>query len=114
MCVLLTERGFGMSSITRRSFTAQQKLQVVLESLQRDTTIEAVCRKYAITRSVVNRWRDEFFKQAETLFADKRNPAARASSQGYEPGQSPEELKRIIEEREWLEKHIEKKGDKNE
>ncbi len=47
---------------------------------------------------MVNRWRDEFFKQAETLFADKRNPAARASSQGYEPGQSPEELKRIIGE----------------
>jgi transposase-like protein len=87
-----------MSAITRRSFTAQQKLQVVLESLQRDTTIEAVCRKYAITRSLVNRWRDDFFKQAETLFADKRSPSARATSQGYEPGQSPEELKRIIGE----------------
>lgn len=87
-----------MSAITRRTFTAQQKLQVVLESLQRDTTIEAVCRKHAITRSMVNRWRDEFFKQAETLFADKRSPSARSVSQGYEPGQSPEELKRIIGE----------------
>lgn len=87
-----------MSTIRRRSFTAQQKLQVVLESLQRDTTIEAVCRKYGISRSVVNRWRDEFFKKATELFADKRSPSARAQSQGYEPGQSPEELKHIIGE----------------
>ena len=47
-----------MSSIDRRSFTAKQKLQVVLESLQRDTTIEAVCRKHGISRSAVNKWRD--------------------------------------------------------
>ncbi len=87
-----------MSSTSRRTFTAQQKLQVVLESLQRDTTIEAVCRKNAITRSVVNRWRDEFFKKATELFADKRSASARAISQGFEPGQSPEELKRIIGE----------------
>jgi transposase len=87
-----------MSEATRRTFTAQQKLQVVLESLQRDTTIEAVCRKYGVSRSMVNRWRDEFSKRAEELFVDKRSPKARAQSQGYEPGQSPEELKRIIGE----------------
>jgi transposase len=82
----------------RRSFTAKEKLQVVLESFQRDTTIEAVCRKHSLSRSMVNRWRDEFVAKAEAIFADKRSLKERSRSQGFEPGQSPEELKRIIGE----------------
>lgn len=87
-----------MSNIVRRSFTAKEKLNVVLESFQRDTTIEAVCRKHGIVRSVVNRWREEFVSRAEQIFTDKRSLKERARAEGYEPGQSPEELKRIIGE----------------
>ena len=83
---------------THRQFTPKEKLQVVLESYQRDTTIEAVCRKYNIVRSVVNRWREEFRQGAENVFVDKRNPKQKAKAQGYEPGQSPEDLKKIIGE----------------
>lgn len=87
-----------MSSITRQTYTAKQKLQVVLESLQRDTTIEAVCRKYGLSRSAIYRWRDEFLKRAEEIFTDKRSPGERVKAAGYDPGQSPEELKKIIGE----------------
>ena len=82
----------------RRTFTAREKLNVVLESLQRDTTIEAVRRKYGISRSAINRWRDEFKQQAELIFADKRDLKTRAKAKGYDPGESPEELKRIVGE----------------
>ena len=82
----------------RRTYTAREKLQVVLESLQRDTTIEAVRRKYGLSNSVIQRWRSEFFKRAEDVFADKRSPKLRALASGYEPGQSPDELKKIIGE----------------
>lgn len=87
-----------MSKGIRRSFTAKEKLNVVLESFQRDTTIEAVCRKYGLVRSVVNRWREEFVSRAEHIFTDKRSLKQRAEARGFEPGQSPEELKRIIGE----------------
>jgi transposase len=30
------------------------------------------------------------------LFGDKRNPKAKAQAQGYSPGESPDDLKRII------------------
>ncbi|GIW59656.1 MAG: hypothetical protein KatS3mg087_0722 [Patescibacteria group bacterium] len=86
------------TTIKRRNFTPKEKLQVALESYQRDTTIKAICRKYNIVRSVVNRWREEFQQGAENAFIDKRNPAQKAKSQGYEPGQSPEDLKKIIGE----------------
>jgi len=87
-----------MQAIVRRTFAAKEKLNVVLESFQRDTTIEAVSRKYGIVRSVINHWREEFISHAEQIFTDKRSRKERAVSQGYEPGQSPEELKRIIGE----------------
>lgn len=66
----------------------------MLESLQRDTTIETVRRKYGLSNSVIQRWRSEFFKLAEAVFADNRSPKQRALASGYEPGQSPDELKK--------------------
>lgn len=71
---------------------------MVLESLQRETTIEAVRRKYGLSSSVIQRWRSEFLAKAEALFSDKRSLGARSAAGGYEPGQSPEELKKIIGE----------------
>jgi transposase len=80
----------------RRHFTPEFKLKVVLESMQRDTTIEEVRRKYNLNWSVINRWRKEFQANAHEIFADKRHPGVKAKAQGYAPGQSPDELKRII------------------
>lgn len=82
----------------RRQFTPEFKLQVVLESFQRDTSMEAVCRKYGIVHSVVVRWRGEFKQRAAEVFADKRTPTGRQKAYGYLPGQAPDELKRIIGE----------------
>ena len=86
----------------RKTYTPEQKLKIVLESSQRDTTIDAVRIKYGVTGSVLHRWRDEFKKAqgsvAESAFGDKRSPRSKALRSGYEPGQSPDELKKIIGE----------------
>jgi len=83
-------------SRSRREFTPEFKLKAVLESMQRDTTIEEVRRKYDLSWSVLNRWRKEFRDSASQVFVDKRNPGDKAKSRGYPPGQSPDELKRVI------------------
>lgn len=63
--------------------TPEQKLKIVLESMQRDTTVEAVRIKYGVAASALHRWREEFKKAqatlAETAFGDKRNPRAKPS-----------------------------------
>lgn len=86
----------------RKSYTPEQKLKIVLESLQRDTTIESVRIKYGVATSALHRWREEFKKAqadiATSAFGDKRNPKSRAIRAGYEPGQSPDDLKKIIGE----------------
>jgi transposase len=87
-----------MDTKQRRQFTPEQKLQVVLESLQHNTTLEAVSRKYNIVTSMIMRWRKEFRQKAAVVFSDKRNPKGKAVANGYKPGESPDELKRIIGE----------------
>ena len=82
----------------RKSYTPEYKLKVVLESMQRDTTQEEVCKKFGIASSMLHRWRKEFQANAADVFQDNRDPKQKARAQGYEPGQSPDDLKKIIGE----------------
>ncbi len=70
----------------------------MLESYQRDSTIEAVRKKFGVSNSMIHRWRQEFQINLALLFADKRNPKKKAQVQGYQSGESPDELKKIIGE----------------
>jgi transposase len=69
---------------------------VVLESLQRDTTQEAVCKFYGISSSMLHRWKKDFQQHAPNVFLDQRDPKQKAQAQGYAPGESPDDLKKII------------------
>jgi transposase len=82
----------------RKQYTSEFKLKVVLESLQRDTTLEEVRTKFGVTNSMIHRWRQEFQAKAADIFVDKRNPKQKAQAQGYAPGESPADLKRLIGE----------------
>ena len=82
----------------RKSYTPEYKLKVVLESMQRDTTQEEVCKKFGVSSSMLHRPRQEFQTNAASIFHDKRDPKQKAQSQGYEPGESPDDLKQIIGE----------------
>ena len=82
----------------RNQYTPAFKLKVVLESLQRDTTLEEVRKKFGVSTSLIHRWRQEFQAKAADLFVDKRNPMHKAQAQGYAPGESPDDLKKIIGE----------------
>lgn len=80
----------------RNTYTAEFTCKVVMESFQRDTTIEEVCRKFSVPSSLVSRWRQELQQHGPEVFADKRNPKTRGQAQGYAPGESPDELKKLI------------------
>lgn len=82
----------------KKTSTADFKFKSVMESFQRDTTLEATCQKFGVSRSQLTRWRQEFQENGAGLFADKQNPAQKAVSQGYKPGESPDDLKKIIGE----------------
>lgn len=87
-----------MTGNTRKHYSAEFKAKVVLESLQRDTTIEEVRKKYGVSNSMIHRWREEFTHNLPLLFGDMRNPKQKAQAQGYPPYESPDDLKKIIGE----------------
>jgi transposase len=78
----------------RKQYTSEFKFKAVMESFQRDTTIEAVCRKFDVPSSVMSRWRQEFQQHGPAAFEGKRREQERHN----DPAESPEELKKIIGE----------------
>lgn len=69
----------------RRNFSAQFKLETVLDGLRREKMVAQICRERDITESLYYKWRDAFFERATDIFADQRGP------------QRDEQAKRIAE-----------------
>jgi transposase len=82
----------------RKLYTPQFKFKVVLESLQRDTTLEEICCKFGVSSSMISRWRQAVQQNGPGLFADQRDPMKRRKALGYDPGESPDDLKKLIGE----------------
>ena len=76
---------------SKRIHTPEFKMQVVLESFQRNTTIEEICRRYDLAQSVVHKWRKTFRDKGASIFI-----GANERKRKWPTGQSPDELKRII------------------
>lgn len=76
-------------------YSPEFKVKVVLESLQRDTTLEAVKRKFGISSQTLHSWRDEFKQNAPQVFTLAIKKRKKSDTP---PEQSPRELKQIIGE----------------
>ena len=57
----------------RRRWTADQKLKIVLETLQSDQKLAEICRRESISPTQVYHWRKQLLASAEAVFA--RQPA---------------------------------------
>ena len=47
---------------TRRKFTAEEKIKIVLEGMRGEDTIASICRKYAIHQNNYFKWSKEFIE----------------------------------------------------
>ena len=47
---------------TRRIFTAEQKILIVMEALRAETSVAELCRKYSISQSQFYKWNKEFLE----------------------------------------------------
>ena len=59
----------------RRRYSAQFKLETVLEGIRGEKSIAQICRERGIKDSLYYKWRDQFTSQALSIFEDRRNPA---------------------------------------
>jgi len=71
-----TEGRVGLSEQRKyRSWTAQQKLEIVLAGLRGERTVKEVCREHAISETLYYGWRDQLLVAGRERFAgkDERN-----------------------------------------
>lgn len=47
---------------TRRVFTSEQKIQIVMEALRAEMSVAELCRKYSIQESQFYKWNKEFLE----------------------------------------------------
>lgn len=76
--------------MAKSKYDGKFKLQVVLETLNPNTTVESVKRKYGLSNNAISSWRQKFFRNAHKAFE--------IGAKQEDPAQSPEELKKIIGE----------------
>ena len=62
----------------RRVYSAQFKLETVLEGVRGEKSIAQICRERGIKDSLYYKWRDQFMSQALQIFDDKRRPTVSA------------------------------------
>jgi len=65
--------------ITRRKFTAEEKIRIILEGLRRDTPIRDLCRREGIRPSTYYAWLKDFMEAGkDRLTRDMARDATRA------------------------------------
>lgn len=76
----------------RRTFSAEFKLDTVIEGLRGEKSIAQICRERDITDSLYYKWREMFYERALEIFTDGRQ----AAEQAHDLEERMAELERIM------------------
>jgi acyl-CoA synthetase (AMP-forming)/AMP-acid ligase II len=94
----VNQKGTREMTTTRKQYDPAFTFNVVMESFQRETTLEEVSRKCEVSSCMLSRWRQAFQQRGAEIFPDQRDPKSRSKAQGDEPGASPDDRKKRIGE----------------
>ena len=83
--------------ITRRKFTAEEKIRIVLEGFRRDTPIRDLCRREGIRSSTYHAWLKDFMEAGkERLTREMTRDATKGEVQGLKRDNT--RLKQLVAE----------------
>ena len=83
--------------VTRRKFTPEEKIRVVLEGFRRETRVSDLCRREGINPNVYYSWLKDFMEAGKSrLAAETVRDATQAEVQGLK--QQNERLKQLVAE----------------
>jgi len=82
---------------TRRKFTAEEKIRIVLEGLKGEASISEVCRREGIVSNLYYRWSKDFLEAGKKRL---QGDTTREASSGEVVGlrQENEQLKQLVAE----------------
>ena len=82
---------------TRRKYSAEEKIRIVLEGLRGEDSIAALCRREGIAQSLYYKWSKEFLEAGKArLVGDTRRQAN--SQEVGDLRQENEQLKQLVAE----------------
>jgi transposase len=82
---------------TRRKYTAEEKIRIVLEGLRGDLTIAELCRREGISQNLYYRWSKDFLEAGKSrLVGDTKREAN--SKQVKTLRQENDQLKQLVAE----------------
>lgn len=55
----------------KKNYSNSFKFKVVLEVIKGDSTIAQIMSKYQISKSVIHKWKKQFFESGATIFSSK-------------------------------------------
>ncbi len=82
---------------TRKKYTAEEKIRIVLEGLRGETTITELCRREGINSNLYYRWSKEFLEAGKQRLAGNTNREA-DSGEVKELKSENEQLKQLVAE----------------
>ena len=66
--------------MTRRHWTPEEKIRIVLESLNTNIGVAELCRKYALTPTLFNYWRTRFIEGGDRRYPVRGETVGERSS----------------------------------
>ena len=82
---------------TRKKYTAEEKISIVLDGLRGEESIAAICRREGINPNLYYRWSKEFLESGKKrLLGDTRREAT--SNEVKELREENEQLKQLVAE----------------
>lgn len=82
---------------TRRKYSAEEKIRIVLEGLRGEDTIAALCRREGIAQSLYYKWSKEFLEAGKARLAGDAKRQA-TSSDVKDLRSENEQLKQLVAE----------------
>lgn len=79
MVALMPEEGLMSEARKHRSFTPEQKIEIVLAGLRGDRPVREVCRAYEVSEALYYQWRERLLEGGKAALGtarDKKPPEA--------------------------------------
>ncbi|MEI7669010.1 MAG: helix-turn-helix domain-containing protein [Pseudomonadota bacterium] len=61
----------------KKSYNNEFKFKVILEVLRGDSTIAEIISKYQISKTIIHRWKNQFFANGANIFGSKKSDDAK-------------------------------------
>ena len=81
---------------TRRNYSAEEKIRIVLEGLRGEESIATLCRKEGINQNLYYRWSKEFLEAGKKRLATLSLDAAHGGHTGWESPSHAVAVRRLV------------------